>query len=499
MAPESMPETETEPAPEPEPEPGHVVVDPETPQPSLPFTVGFAGEHGLSCDPTWEVTIYDTRGPEDLDWQGARIVARETGDWPVDATFTVHRDNDDFLAVVGLSCSPFTYYTQYFEIQTPQPLGGEGEDWDGDGIPDDIDPCPNDAWNDFDYDGVCGNIDLCPNHSPDDIDGNGQCGDQRGEDPCDGLPVDFNAAEDYLPCCFLPADGGDVEFNPIDPCCSFALIGGGLEELDAGAAFDPCCFMPTGESSDVQFNPIDPCCAVVESIGDVEVTDHLGFCGPCPLIGDSDHDGVCDPFDVEVCDGVDNNGDGLVDEGGVCITTTTSTTSSTSTSTTTTTTTGTTTTTSTTTSPPVTGSGRCASAHAQFETLPNVANADRDAWRFSAAAGDSVRVCVDTIDQATAVDLDLDGIRNGFNGASFTGANHLQTGGDDDVPCTYAPPNNFGCPDVTVTLATDDGDNLFFVDVDRWNWGTENYEGHYIISVFVNGAAVPLTLVGDDI
>ena len=35
-------------------------------------------------------------------------------------------------------------------------------DDDGDGIPDDQDPCPNDAENDIDGDGVCGDVDNCP-------------------------------------------------------------------------------------------------------------------------------------------------------------------------------------------------------------------------------------------------------------------------------------------------------------------------------------------------
>jgi hypothetical protein len=66
-------------------------------------------------------------------------------------------------------------------------------DSDGDGMGNACDPCPQDAQNDIDHDGVCGNVDNCPyiansNQADNDGDGIGSA--------CDSTPVNCNAEKD---------------------------------------------------------------------------------------------------------------------------------------------------------------------------------------------------------------------------------------------------------------------------------------------------------------
>lgn len=73
---------------------------------------------------------------------------------------------------------------------------------------------------------------------------------------------------------------------------------------------------------------------------------------------------------------------------------------------------------------------------------PNVA----DAWAFSVSAGDEVMIAADTVNAATAADLEIRGVC-GTSDFFFA---------DDNFLCTYPPPA-FSCP-ATVFTATADGD-----------------------------------------
>jgi len=112
-----------------------------------------------------------------------------------------------------------------------------------------------------------------------------------------------------------------------------------------------------------------------------------------------------------------------------------------------------------------------------------------DAWIFAVAAGDEVTISVDTVNAATAADLELRGI---CGTSAFLFA-------DDDFLCTFPPPS-FSCP-ATVFTTTAGGDCV--VDVSPALTGfappsaacADPDEADYDLFVDINGTPAFLTQI----
>ncbi len=157
-------------------------------------------------------------------------------------------------------------------------------DSDGDGVCDDLDPCPFDAPpHDVDGDGVCNAWDFC--------DGHDASGDADGDGVCDDLDDCFGTG---------PDTDGDGICDDRDPC---PLDAAGDSDLDGSCDADDLCI---GDDRD----------------GDRDgdgVCDGLDACLGDDFSGDTDLDGICD--DRDPCAGasnVDTDGDGVCDEWDVC-------------------------------------------------------------------------------------------------------------------------------------------------------------------------------------
>jgi len=139
-------------------------------------------------------------------------------------------------------------------------------DVDGDGVGDDCDNCaqvPNSSQRDSDSDGI--------------------------GDPCDSC-VHGDGDADVI------CDDSDVCLGTYNP---------GQEDRDGDGFGDQC------DNCDFVYNP---------GQDDPDADGRAGACDVCPNIynpgqQDSDGDGLGDACDPELCDGLDNNGDGQVDEG----------------------------------------------------------------------------------------------------------------------------------------------------------------------------------------
>jgi len=220
-------------------------------------------------------------------------------------------------------------------------------DYDKDTVPDQCDNCvevPNADQLDSDLDGPGDACDACPVDAPDDDDDDdGVC---NSDDRCEGFPDSADRDFDGIPngcdnCIYdenadqFDADG-DGRGNVCDPCPLDRppedIDGDGLCNYD-----DPC---PTaGPKIDLDYDgvgdPCDNCVDVPNSDQADDDGDGVGnVCDLCPGEAngenqpDLDGDGVpdlcdCNIYDptayygaVEVCDGVDNDCNGIVDDPG---------------------------------------------------------------------------------------------------------------------------------------------------------------------------------------
>lgn len=159
-------------------------------------------------------------------------------------------------------------------------------DQDHDAMGDLCDPCRNEAGGeDSDNDGFCAK-DNCPEQS----NANQADGDQDGVgDACDTCPKDRGTDSD-----------GDGICGSVDVCPDVVDVD--QTDTDGDGQGDACDDCPEDVGPDIDGDGV--CSSVDVCPGEYD-----------PDQGDSDLDGVGDTCDDEECDGLDNNGDGVVDEG----------------------------------------------------------------------------------------------------------------------------------------------------------------------------------------
>lgn len=140
---------------------------------------------------------------------------------------------------------------------------------------------------DTDADGLCDTQDNCPyiaNSSQFDTDGDGI------GDACDNCPVAANA------------DQNDRDNDGIGDACDMDIDGDGVPNSS-----DNCPLVPNPGQRDTDGNGIGDECE--------DDPDHDGYANE---VGAAAHDPNTHPGAAELCDGIDNNGDGQIDEGTGC-------------------------------------------------------------------------------------------------------------------------------------------------------------------------------------
>lgn len=174
---------------------------------------------------------------------------------------------------------------------------------DGDDLGDACDPVDGSdvcagRGGDADDDQICGIYDNCPTEP--NLDQRDQDGDGAG-DPCDPTPG---------PCDDLGGDSdGDTICDNVDNCPNHSNIT--QIDRDADGVGDVCDPMVPADPSD------SPCSGLG---GDPDNDDWCSLYDNCPLTSnptqaDIDGNGLGDACQEEACNGVDDNGDGQVDEG----------------------------------------------------------------------------------------------------------------------------------------------------------------------------------------
>jgi len=198
-------------------------------------------------------------------------------------------------------------------------------DADADGDPDGCDTCPNDPDNDIDGDGVCGDLDPCPFDNPDDTDGDTVCdsddvcaGDDTVDTDGDGFPDDCDNCPDVV-----QAQQRDDDLDG---------HGGQCDCDDTNAAINPDaeehCDGVDEDCDDVIDNDaVDGVLFYLDGDGDGEgtSTSTTTACDGTIPPGYVSNARDCDDNNpaistaaAELCDGLDNNCNGSVDDGLTC-------------------------------------------------------------------------------------------------------------------------------------------------------------------------------------
>jgi len=193
-------------------------------------------------------------------------------------------------------------------------------DADGDGSGDICDICPNDPQDDGDEDGVCGDVDPCPWDNPDDSDLDGVC---DRDDMCEGEDDTLDADADGFPdaCDNCP---NDPQPNQRDE----DLDGYGMlcECDDVDAAVNPdaeeiCDGIDNDCDGSIDLDAIDAITwwADFDADGEGNPEDAITDCSaPNSRVENTldcdDDDAAINTLATEICDSVDNNCDGEIDE-----------------------------------------------------------------------------------------------------------------------------------------------------------------------------------------
>ena len=210
-------------------------------------------------------------------------------------------------------------------LGTPNP---DQFDSDNDGLGNMCDNCPyvpNRYQEDNDGDGVGNYCDNCPdisNSDQKDSDGDGEYGDACDWEECDGLDNDGNGLVDDG----FPDRDGDRANDCIDNCPDTPNTGQYNADRDLyGDACDNCPKVINDDQSDVDSDGVgDVCdnCPDTPNPSQFDPDDDgIGTaCDNCPEVAnpdqaDNDGDHIGNACDIEECDGIDNNGDGKIDEG----------------------------------------------------------------------------------------------------------------------------------------------------------------------------------------
>ncbi|WP_194525943.1 Calx-beta domain-containing protein [Zobellia roscoffensis] len=215
----------------------------------------------------------------------------------------------------------------------------EGFDSDSDGVADCYDVCDGGDDNaDSDADGKPDHCDDCDDTTDTDGDGIPDCNDTE---ECDGLDNDgdgeidegFDSDSDGVADCYDVCDGGDdnadsdADGKPdhCDDCDDTTdTDGDGIPDCNDTEECDGLDNDGDGEIDegfDSDSDGVADCYDVCDGGDDNADSDADGkpdHCDDCDDTTDTDGDGIPDCNDTEECDGLDNDGDGEIDEGLNC-------------------------------------------------------------------------------------------------------------------------------------------------------------------------------------
>jgi hypothetical protein len=174
----------------------------------------------------------------------------------------------------------------------PTPEICDGIDNNGDGTIDE-------GFADADGDGIADCVDIC----------------LRGDDSSD---ADGDGVPDSCDVCAAGDDSLDVDGDGVPDSCDICALGDDSVDADGDGKPDACddCDANVDTDDDGVADCDDICPAGDDSLdadGD-GVPDACDDCTAGDDSADTDGDGVPDACDTEECDGVDNNGDGEIDE-----------------------------------------------------------------------------------------------------------------------------------------------------------------------------------------